>query len=304
MFHEEVEIPVKNYIIKASIKIPTNSNSKNAVVLAHGGLINRKSLVRTKHSLGEYLCDILDAYIIAPDFLGETVHKKSISFDNYSEILNISTKYIVEQYNIDEVMGFGHSMGCYIMVNALQNNSLIGSIVNYGGPIKELENKRQKNFLQYLINYLTRYDYGINIRNLVPYIFDEETSRYLIEVMLKDEDYGFENYNFKFESNIFRDLINIIEEYIELIKNWGKPALLLFGSKDNLTKKTCSFYEDNSVDDNIKIKYVQGASHITPCMKTVFELSKLSSAISFYAKNHNIDIEKKPKISPLKFTTI
>ena len=103
MLHEEVEITAKNYDIKASIKIPTNTDSKFGIVLTHGGITNRKSLLRTKHSFGEYLCDILDAYVIAPDYLGETVHKKEISFDNYSEILNISTKYLIDQYHLDEI---------------------------------------------------------------------------------------------------------------------------------------------------------------------------------------------------------
>jgi hypothetical protein len=304
MLHEELEIHEKNYIIKASIKIPKNIDSKFGIVLSHGGIVNRKSLLRTKHSFGEYLCDILDAYVIAPDFLGETVHKNKVGFESYSDILNISTNYLVDQYNLKEIMGFGHSMGCYALVNAIQKNNLIGSIVNYGGPIKEIENKRQKKFLQYLLNYLTTYNYGINLRNLVKYVFDDETCNYLHEVMLTDEEYGYKNYDFRFESYILKDVLKIVEQYIEIIKKWGKPTLLLFGSKDTLTKKTCDIYENNYSEKNLIIKHVSDASHITPCMESIFELSKLKPAISFYIKNHKIEIKQKPKTEPLKKFTV
>ncbi len=293
MPHEETEIAVKDYVIKVDIKIPSNTDSRIGVVLAHGGIINRKSLLRTKHCFGEYICNELGAYVIAPDFLGETVHRNKISFNNYSEILNISTKYLVEKYNLNEVMGFGHSMGCYVLANALSMNPYIGSIVNYGGPIKELEKTRQKNFLQYLLNYLTTYDYGINLRNLMKYIFDKETNRYLLNVMLKDKDYGYEHYDFNFDSHIFKDIVIILDQYFDTLKKWGKPALLLFGSNDTLTKKTCNYYKDNLIEENITIKHVHGASHVTPCMESTLNLSKLNPAISFYRKNHNIDLKQK-----------
>ena len=73
--HEEIEIFDKKYQIKANIKIPANKKSKRGIILAHGGIINRQSLIRKKYSFGEYLCDELDAYVIVPDFQGETIHK-------------------------------------------------------------------------------------------------------------------------------------------------------------------------------------------------------------------------------------
>jgi pimeloyl-ACP methyl ester carboxylesterase len=303
MHHEETEIATKDYVIKADIKIPSNTDSKIGIVLAHGSIINRKSLLRTKHCFGEYLCNELGAYIIAPDFLGETVHKNNISFNNYTEILNISTKYLVEKHHLTEVMGFGHSMGCYVLANALSMNPYMGSIVNYGGPIKEIENQRKKNFLQYLITYLTKYDYGVNLRNLVKYVFDKETSRYLIEVMLKDKDYGCEYYDFNFDSQIVKDFVKIIEQYFDSLQKWGKPVLLLFGSNDTLTKKTCNYYKDNFKLDNITIKHLHGASHVTPCMESLLNLSKLNPALTFYRKNHNIDLKQKQKTTIIKTKT-
>jgi pimeloyl-ACP methyl ester carboxylesterase len=293
MYHKEIDISVKDYTIKADIKIPSNTASRIGVILAHGGIVNRKSLLRTNYCFGEYLCEELGAYIIAPDFLGETVHKKSISFNNYSEILNISTKYLVEKYDLTEVMGFGHSMGSYILANALLMNQYIGSIVNYGGPIKDLQNTRNKNFVQYLIKYVSKYDYHVNIKNLIKYIFDKETSRYLYDIMFKDENYGYQNYNFDGDFSQIDGVITAIEQYFNTLLKWGKPVLLLFGSNDTLTKKTINYYKDSYNEGNITIKHISGASHITPCMESTLNLTKLNAALYFYQKNHNIRPETK-----------
>ncbi len=288
MLHEEIEISDKKYQIKANIKIPANKKSKVGVILAHGGIINRQSLVRKKYSFGEYLCDELDAYVIAPDFQGETIHKHGIKYSNFSEILNITTNYFVEKYNLENVMGFGHSLGCYVLAEALPNNEFLGSIVNYGGPIRELVGKRQNSFIDYLVRYLSTYDYGINIRQLVKYIFDKETCRYLEDVMLKDEGYCYDNYIFDFDSNILMYIKGIIDVYFNLIKEWGNPALLLFGTEDGVTKRTLNFYPDKFVVDNILFKHIRGASHVTPCMDSMVQLSKLQPVVSFYKRTHNI----------------
>lgn len=297
MLHEETEIDVKKYVIKADIKIPSNRNSKIGIVFAHGGIINRKSLLRTKYCLGEYLCENLNSYVIAPDFLGETIHKNNIQFNNYSEILNHATKYLVEKYNVQEVMGFGHSMGSYVLANALNTNPYFGSVVNYGGPIKELERTRQKNLIQYLINYLSTYDYKINIKNLVNHIFDEETSSYLQDVMLKDKDYDSENYDFTFDSTIIKDVSKIIEHYVDTLIKWRKPVLLLFGTEDILTKRTCKHYQNDYKKENIIIKHIKGASHVTPCMETRKNLSKLNEIMIFFRNNHKIRIKQDQEIT-------
>ena len=288
MFHEEIEISDKKYMIKANIKIPVNKNSKVGIILAHGGIINRQSLIRKKYSFGEYLCDELGAYVIAPDFQGETIHKHGTSYSNFSEILNISTRYLVENYNLENVMGFGHSLGCFVIADALKNNEFLGSIVNYGGPIKELEGKRQNSFIGYLVNYLSSYGYEINIRNLLKHIFDKETCSYLENVMLKDEEYCYNNYSFLFDSNILKYVKGIFDEYISLIKEWNKPALLLFGTEDDVTKRTLNYYQDKAIENNIMFKHIPGASHVTPCMDSKSQLSKLQPVVSFYRRIHNI----------------
>ena len=169
--HQEINIVNDKYQIKASLKIPSNKESKVGIVLAHGGIINRQSLIRKKYSLGEYLCKELDAYVIAPDFLGETVHKNGISYRNFSEILTVTTKYIADTYNLTNIMGFGHSLGCFVLADSLSENEYLNTIVNYGGPIREFTGNKQSNFLSYLLNYLPSYDYSINIKHLIINFF-------------------------------------------------------------------------------------------------------------------------------------
>ena len=291
MSYEEIEILDKNFHIKASLKIPDNITSKAGIILAHGGIINRQSLIRSEYSLAEYLCDELNAFVIVPDLQGETIHKNNISFQSFSEIISITTKYFAETYDLEDVFGFGHSMGCFVLAQSLKKNDGLDTIVNYGGPIRELEITRQRGFVDYLIKYLSEYNYSLNIKNLMRYIFDRETCDYLEDVMLKEEAYCSKNYNYVFESSMFLDFKNIVDEYIEIIKRWGKPALLLFGTEDGVTKKTLNHYADNTIDDNLIFKHIRGASHITPCMNSRYQLSKFEPAVKFLKNMQEIDEE-------------
>jgi hypothetical protein len=118
--------------------------------------------------------------------------------------------------------------------------------------------------------------------------------------MSKDKNYGYENYNYNFDSNTFNEIIISINNYFFNLKNWGKPVLLLFGVNDILTEKTCKYYNDNYKEENILIKHLKDASHITPCMESNIQLNKLTPVISFYKKNLNIT-PYKPKIkTPIK----
>jgi hypothetical protein len=129
----------------------------------------------------------------------------------------------------------------------------------------------------------------------VKHIFDKETSRYLIEVMSKDKNYGYEHYNFSYNSQTFKDIVTSINNYFHDLKKWGNPVLLLFGANDILTEKTCKYYKDNYKEENISIKHLKDASHVTPCMESNLQLTKLNPVISFYKKNHDIT-PYKPKI--------
>jgi hypothetical protein len=64
--------------------------------------------------------------------------------------------------------------------------------------------------------------------------------------------------------------------------------LLLFGTEDGVTKRTLGYYQDDFVEGNIKFKHVAGASHVTPCMDSVNQLSKLEEVISFYREINNL----------------
>jgi pimeloyl-ACP methyl ester carboxylesterase len=282
VLHREIEISGNDYQIKASLIIPDNKDSKIGVVLAHGGIVNRKSLLRAKYCFGEYLCKELGAYIIAPDFLEITLHKKTSNFSDNSEILNISTDYLTEKYGVDKLMGFAHSMGCYSLVQSLQSNDRIKSIVNFGGPIKEVEKISKIIFIKSLIKYVSYIKPSVNVKRFTSYIFDEETCDYLINVMLMDKNYGYQHYNFDGDLKMCRDILIFIDEYINLIKKWGKPALLLFGTHDTLVDNTRSYYYDGYVDNNVTVKHIPDCSHVTPCMESVHQLSKLNSVIKFY----------------------
>ena len=282
MHYQEIDVFNSKYKIKANLKIPSNEDSKLGIILAHGGIVNRQSLIRNGYSLGDYLCKELDAYVISPDFLGDTIHYNDQSYENFSEILNITSDYLVETYGLNNLMGFGHSLGSFILSKSLETNNYLSSIVTYGGPIRELYGTRQTSFISYLINYLTSYDYSINIKNMIGRIFDEETCRYLENVMLKDDEYCSNNYVFDFNSNLFKYFKEIVDNYLDSINIWNKPALLLFGTNDRITKRTLNYYKNKQLDPNIQIKEIPNASHITPCMASKYQLSKLRPIVDFY----------------------
>ena len=281
VLHQEIELNQGRYQIKASIKKPAR-NIRLGIVLAHGAIINRQSLIRATYSLGDYLCNQLNAYVIAPDLMGETQYLESPSMESLSEVYNFTARYISETYDLDTIMGFGHSMGCYIIANALHDNPDLDSLVNYGGPISELQNHRRRGFIKYLVNYLTSFNYEVDVENLLRYIFDKETYRYLNEVMLRETQYHSHNYDFNLQPNMFTNIQEIIDNYLNQIKAWGKPAMLLFGTGDKITQRTLKQYEDNHVEENILFRHLHGASHITPCMQHPDQLSRLYPIIQFY----------------------
>ncbi len=128
---------------------------------------------------------------------------------------------------------------------------------------------------------------SINVKKLFKYVYDEETCNYLLNVMIKNERFGYMNYNYDFDLKIIIDLLDTSNEYINLIKKWGKPALLLYGNQDTLNDKTRSYYYDGYVDDNITVKHIPELSHITPCVESPHQLSKLYPVIQFYKNQAN-----------------
>ncbi len=139
----------------------------------------------------------------------------------------------------------------------------------------------------YLIKYLTGFNYSINLMNLARNIFDPETNHVFYDVMLKEEKYGYKHYDSHIPPDIIREGFQLLESYTEDIRRWGKPALLLFGCNDALVKKSTERMRDGYIDDNILVKHVRNASHVTPCMDTPEQIEKLDVILEFFEQVHN-----------------
>ena len=262
--------------------IPRNKESKRGIVLVHGAIINRKSLSRDSLSLASYLCDKLNAYVITPDFLGDTTYSKPKTLSRYCEVVDYSVNYFCDQYGVEDVMGFGHSLGSYIITRVANLNDSISHLVTYGGPTDHLLKNRQKGFIQYLIKYLYSFDYSVDLRNMLPLLFDGETSRYLKEIMMVEPDYSGGNYDFSLDPELVQDGVDYLGRYLDDLRAWGKPAMLLYGANDSLVSNSMKHLPDGHRMDNILVKHIKGASHVTPCMDSLVNLKKLDPLLLFH----------------------
>ncbi len=282
MHSQELLISSPNYDIVADLKIPDNNQSRKGIVLVHGAIINRKSLSRESQCLANYLCKSLNAYVITPDYQGETRHRNAVRFKKFGEIIDISVDFLCDEYGVKDVMGFGHSMGSYVLADAVHLNDRISHIVTYGGPTEHLIRNREKRFLNYLLGYLYSFDYKIDLRNLFQYVFDKETLRFLNDVMMRDPEFGHEHYDYNLDSDITQDALGVLSGYFEKLKDWGKPAMMMFGTNDTLVKKSRDALPDGCIDENILVKHIKHASHVTPCMDNRVHLMKLDSLLLFH----------------------
>lgn len=279
---EEILISNNKYNIKADLMIPENKDSTRGLVLVHGAIINRKSLSRESMSLARYLCEKLNAYVISPDYLGETTYKVPKRFSRFSEVVDLSVKYICDAFGVEDVMGFGHSMGSYIVTNAALLNDKISHIVTYGGPTEHAVKNRQKGFLNYLVKYLYSFDYKVDLRNMLHYVFDKETIRYLKKVMMVDPEYCSGNYDFNLDPEVIQDAMGILTGYLDNLQTWGKPSMLLYGQRDTLVANAMKAMPDGHRMENIIVKHVKNASHVTPCMDSLMNIKKLDSMLLFH----------------------
>jgi hypothetical protein len=282
MFHEEFEINHSDDNIKASLMIPDDAKSKTGIVLAHGGIINRQSLIRPTNSFSEYLCKNLQTHVIAPDLIREPTSTKYTDLDDFSRKINITTKYLIEEYDIDKVYGFGHCVGGYSLIKSLQKNDEIDAIAIYGTLLKELEiaskNRLVNNLLQSIIHIKPK----LNVRNIMKYFYDKETVDYLFNVMSKKDNYCYDNYEYVFDIESIIELSKFSSECLNIVKTWGKPALFLYGFNDSICNKTMKCYPDDYKDGNIMVKHIPETSHVTPCMESPEQLAKLYPLIQFY----------------------
>jgi esterase/lipase len=267
--------------IKASLKIPENSQANKGVILSHGVMVNRKSLIRNMYCLADYLCKELDAYVIAPDYMGETVHRDQITFNSFNDITNECIDYLCHSHGVEQVMGFGHSMGGYILSHI--DNKKVEKIVTYGSPT-HVELGGSRKFIYYFSKFLLNFVQTIDMNRLL-FIFDHETNQYLKKVMLNDIEFGYEAYNFKLKTRLVREILHAVENYYSNLEKTGIPTLILYGLNDSVVRKSVKHYPDRYTDNNIIVKHIQNASHITPCMETKKVLEKLKPAIDFYRTN-------------------
>lgn len=262
--------------------VPEDKDSRRGIVLVHGAIINRKSLSRDSMSLARYLCEKLNAYIITPDYLGETTYKIPKRFSRFSEVVDLSVKYLCDHFGVEDVMGFGHSMGSYVVSNAALLNENISHIVTYGGPTEYAIKNRQKGFLNYLIKYLYSFDYKVDLRNMLHYVFDKETIRYLKDVMMVDPEYHGEHYDFFLDPEVIQDAVGILTSHLETLRVWGKPTMLLYGVNDTLVSNAMKAMPDGHRIDNMIVKHIKRASHVTPCMDSLMNIKKLDSMLLFH----------------------
>lgn len=282
MLIEEILISNNKYNIKADLMTPENKDSTRGIVLVHGAIINRKSLSRESMSLARYLCETLNAYVITPDYLGETTYNYPRRFNRFGEVVDHTVRYLCDDFGVEDLMGFGHSMGSYIVTNAALLNENISHIVTYGGPTEHTIKNRQKGFLNYLIKYLYSFDYKVDLQNMLHYVFDKETVRYLKNVMMVEPEYCSGNYDFNLDPEIIQDAIGILTGYIENLRAWGKPTMLMYGKRDTLVANAMKAMPDGHRLDNLLIKHVKHASHVTPCMSSMMNIKKLDSMILFH----------------------
>lgn len=299
MQYKDIVIPTTDYLIKASLHIPT-SKTDTGIILAHGGFINRQSLSRKTYSLSKYLCRNLNATVITPDLRGETIHHKPITFNNYTEIINHTINYLAEEYNTDTIMGFGHSMGCHILAQTAKENKHLAALANYGGFIEEPQIVNRIWLFRIMTKILKKFNKSIDLRKYFKYFMDEHTVDYLFNVMCTHDQFHSENYYFKWDFQLISELFDAVDNYYTNLKSCGSPVLLLFGSLDSITLKTKSKFYDGYIDDNIQVKHISGYSHVSPCLESVEHIEKLFDVTSFFEQRRVALLENQMEVFELQ----
>ena len=82
----------------------------------------------------------------------------------------------------------------------------------------------------------------------------------------------------------------ILSGYVDKLRAWGKPTIMMFGTNDVLVKKSMKALPDGYTDGNIFVKHVKHASHVTPCMDRLANLMKLDAILLFHRNIQKADI--------------
>jgi len=285
MRHAEITIEEGVYEIRADLKSPVNGGDWG-VILAHGGIVNRKSLSRTGFCLAEYLCRELGAHVLTPDMMGETrVHKSGgLSFEDSVNVLGISIDYLSDVLGVERIVGFGHSLGSHVLANAVESRRKVVAASTYGGPTAP------GNMGRYLKNMSGILKVGFLRHRTVSVddfskLFDEETREYFYNVMMKRDEYGGNYYTLEYEFSYLLDSIDFLISYVDRLSSWGRPALISFGENDSVVRASRQRYGDSERIGNVEFRVIPGGCHITPCREEPIEISKLRPIRDFLERN-------------------
>jgi len=285
MHHAEITIDEGVYEIRADLKSPVNGGDWG-VILAHGGIVNRKSLSRTGFCLAEYLCRELGAYVLTPDMMGETrVHKsRGLNFEDSVNILGISIDYLSDVLGVERIVGFGHSLGSYVLANAVGSRRKVVAASTYGGPTAPGNMGRYLKYMSGIlkVGFLRNMKVAVNDFSK---LFDEETREYFYNVMMKRDEYGGNYYTLEYELSYLLDSIDFLISYVDRFSSWGRPVLVSFGENDSVVRSSKQRYRDTERMGNVEFRVIPDACHITPCREEPVEISKLRPIRDFLERN-------------------
>jgi len=104
MPHKELFISGHRSNIKADLKIPDNPYNVG-IIMSHGGIVNRNSLSRSTLSLAEYFSRRLNAYVLTPDLLGETIYDRdTIEYSDGVNLLSTCIDYLADEMGVDRIL--------------------------------------------------------------------------------------------------------------------------------------------------------------------------------------------------------
>jgi len=277
MRHDAV-INDDKYDVKIDLKIPHNPNATTGVILCHGGFVNRKSLSRETNSLADSFSDKLNAYVITPDFFGETIYHADIyDFQDTVDIVKTCVEYLVDDLNLDTIYGFGHSLGGHILANSLAVTDNIRAISTYGSPMVS------SHLFEWLVSRITSHpkmrDKSVSFRSFFQ-LFDSETRRYFSQVMVRNSGYS-KTISYRYDVNVIKSMIPSCMNHIDKIRISKTPALILTGSNDSVMMLARMFSKFGVNRDNLHYKVIEGC-HITPCREEKEELDKFNTILNFY----------------------
>ena len=281
MPHKELFICGHRSNIKADLKIPDNPLNVG-IIMSHGGIVNRNSLSRSTLSLAEYFSRRLNAYVLTPDLLGETIYDRdTIEYSDGVNLLSTCIDYLADEMGVDRILGFGHSMGCTLLADAAYYNPKMLAISTYGGPLSFERYWKLLNPLGKVMNKLEGHLSEISLKKLM-WIFDEETVSYYYNVMTKKKEYGSNHYNFDYPYQYMMGFFRSFVNYTRELERWSKPSLVLYGKKDSFVRFSRFLFPDGYRDKKVLVKHIDNGCHVTPCREEPLEILKMEPVIPFF----------------------